>query len=228
MNKGCSSGKNLGRKKQASCLHSQSRCPCVEKGEFCTHNCRCKSCNNGKGEDKDVLPGQRNDVSCTCGINKVKRNKLIVACKDGERKSKCPCLRARQECSYLCRCTYCGNGNDSTNKTTPDSKGTLKWKHTSPSPYKKRRSVEYLKSMNKEPLSGPWTTYDTCLLYYTISVIGATVVPLSVENIQLLYDCAAEKGKTSGYLIRTKTLSQVSQKLRCLEQKQKIAPVLLN
>lgn len=225
--KGCSCGKNARREEQASCLHSQSRCPCVGKGESCTRNCRCKNCNNGKDHDKKVLHQIRNDVSCTCGLNKVKSNKLFVACQDGKRKSKCPCLRARQECSYLCRCTYCGNGKDS-NKTTPDSKGTLKRKRTSPSPYKRTRSSEYLKSMKKEPLPGPWTTYETCLLYCTISVISATVVPLSVENIHLLYNCAAENGKKSGNLIRTKTLSQVSRKLSHLEQKQKIASVLIN
>lgn len=57
--KGCSCGKNAGREEQASCLQSQSRCPCVGKGESCTRNCRCKSCNNGKGEDKKSTPAKQ-------------------------------------------------------------------------------------------------------------------------------------------------------------------------
>lgn len=228
-NKGCSCGKNSKREEQASCLHSERRCPCVETGELCTRNCRCKSCNNGKDQEKGVLHRQKiKDISCTCGLNKLKSDIMFTACKDGERKSKCPCLHAGQECSSLCRCVHCGNGNDSTIKTTPDSRSKLKRKRNNPSPYKKRRSSEYLKTMNKQPLPGPWTTYETCLLYCTITMISATVVPLSAENIRLLYNCAAEKGIKGGYLIRTKTLSQVSGKLRCLEEKQNIASVLIN
>ena len=82
--------------------------------------------------------------------------------------------------------------------------------------------------MNKEPLPGPWTTSETCLLYCTISLIGATVVPLSVENIICYTVQPRMVKKKSGYFNRTKTLPQVSWKLRYLEQKPKRASVLIN
>ena len=41
----------------------------------------------------------------------VKSDPKFVACVDGRRRSRCPCLKANQGCKIACKCKNCGNPN---------------------------------------------------------------------------------------------------------------------
>ena len=145
-----------------------SHCPCVTSGHTCLRRCRCKRCEDSTVQaagSSTSEPGYTLDVSCKCGHNKVKKDKKYISCRDGPRKSKCPCLRVSQQCGSKCTCLNCGNSDgrklNRGNDIIFSSPTRLKRKRESPSPYKKRRSFEYLALQGTHPVDGPWTTHET-------------------------------------------------------------------
>ena len=142
-----------------------SRCPCVQKGSSCIRVCRCKSCGN-KDKDKDsesnTEKGGRTDgvtgLSCRCREVNAKSDPKYVACVDGIRRSRCPCLKANQGCGTACVCKNCGNPNGY-NKNIVASPVGRKRKRESGSPYKRVRSANYLASVNVQPSQKLWTVY---------------------------------------------------------------------
>ena len=111
----CSCGKNKKRMSQASCQQREDKpsgCPCVKKNICCTRKCKCRNCNN---LSKSTVPSTCTPLKllrCRCGENTaLKKDDSInvVSCRDGEKKSKCPCLGSGQGCSDLCRCFNCEN-----------------------------------------------------------------------------------------------------------------------
>lgn len=143
------------------------------------------------------------DVSCKCGHNKVKYDNKYISCRDGPRKSKCPCLRVNQECGLECSCFNCGNSNMRKLKRGPTQ---LKRKRERPSPYKKRKSAEYLSLQGAHPVDGPWTNHETCLLFCVTSLIEATIVTPSVQNITALFNYVTDSKicKDNNYALRRK------------------------
>ena len=99
----------------------------------------------------------------------------------------------------------------------------LKRKRESPSPYKKR-SAEYLALQGTHPVDGPWTTHETCLLFCVTSLIGATTVTPSVENITALFNHVTDSKicKDNNYPLRRKKQSHVSTQLKILNEKQEL------
>ena len=168
------------------------------------------------------------EVSCKCGHNKVKYDNKYVSCRDGPRKSKCPCLRVNQECGLECSCFNCGNSNmrklKRGNEKTVSSPTQLKRKRERPSPYKKRKSAEYLSLQGAHPVDGPWTNHETCLLFCVTSLIEATIVTPSVENITALFNYVTDSKicKDNNYALRRKKQSQVSAKLKILNEKKEL------
>ena len=161
------------------------------------------------------------DVSCKCGHNKVKYDNKYISCRDGPRKSKCPCLRVNQECGLECSCFNCGNSNMRKLKRGPTQ---LKRKRERPSPYKKRKSAEYLSLQGAHPVDGPWTNHETCLLFCVTSLIEATIVTPLVQNITALFNYVTDSKicKDNNYALRRKKLSQVSAKLKILKEKKEL------
>ena len=234
-NKVCSCGKNNAKDGQkASCTKDDkghSHCPCVISGHFCSRNCRCKRCQNSTMQaacSSTSELGYTIEVSCKCGHNKVKYDNKYVSCRDGPRKSKCPCLRVNQECGLECSCFNCGNSNmrklKRGNEKTVSSPTQLKRKHERPSPYKKRKSAEYLSLQGAHPVDGPWTNHETCLLFCVTSLIEATIVTPSVENITALFNYVTDSKicKDNNYALRRKKQSQVSAKLKILNEKKEL------
>lgn len=112
--KGCSCGKN-NTDSRSSCLPG-SRCPCIHKERSCDRDCRCKSCAN-----KATISGRSTripaELSCRCGEDSVKSDPKFVACVDGRRRSRCPCLKANQGCNIACACKNCGNPSGENKKS---------------------------------------------------------------------------------------------------------------
>ena len=223
----CSCGKN-NKEGHESCVqdaNGRTRCPCIGKGVSCSRDCRCKRCQNKQAYQKPKEAGF--SLSCKCKVDKVKSNEEYVACSDGKRKTKCPCVRNETQCGSRCLCKNCGNcGTSSLNlqSLTPRSR---KRKRDNPSPFKKQCSAEFLASNGIHPSSGPWTTHETCLLLGCASLISVTAVEPSVQNITLLYNNITTSRRMC-YPIREKTVTQVSRKLSHLAEKQTVLNILGN
>ena len=176
------------------------------------------------------MKGPKANVSCRCGRDKVKKDPNYVACSDLVRKSKCPCLREGKGCGAECQCANCGNCNgekqaksDSISESPPKKRN-----RTSPSPYKRTRSAEFLAAQGTHPKGGPWTTEETCLLYSIICLLGSSDVKFSVEDLSTLYNNTVDSSlcKTNNHHIRSKTLAQISAKYNKLAEKQRLELLL--
>jgi hypothetical protein len=131
-------------------------------------------------------------------------------------------------------CANCDNGDDTGKKGTIYSVSpSPKRKRLNLSPYKKKKSADFLAEHGTHPKDGPWTMHETCLLYCILSLINGTSVSPSLENITLLYNNVIESkdrglDKECSYFIRIKTKAQMSAKLRNLDDKGEITKALLN
>ena len=128
-----------------------------------------------------------------------------------------------------CLCRNCGNCDKSSNSRSLIQR-SLKRKRENPSPYKKKSSAEFLASKGRHPSAGPWTTHEKCLLLSCISLIRATAVNPTVENITSLYNNVinSDVRKHTDYPMREKSITQVSKKLAHLGEKQAVLNVLRN
>lgn len=223
----CSCGKN-NKDGQESCVRStegHTHSPCAGSGTPCSRDCRCKGCKNKK--EYDELDRAESHVSCKCGVDKVKKDPEYVACSDGTRKTRCPCVRYKTECGPNCMCRNCGNCKKSLDSRSLKQR-PLKRKTGNPSPYKKKSSAEFLASKGRHPSAGPWTTHEKCLLLSCLSLLRATAVSPTVENITSLYNNVinSDVSKQSGCPMREKSQTQVSRKLAHLEEKQVVLNAL--
>lgn len=155
--KSCSCGKNIVRGEKTSCVKDskgQTRCPCVVAGHSCTRDCRCKGCKNCSAEldistvSVTSIPEHVSNVSCKCGQNKSKELAEFVACKDGIRKSKCPCWRVAQTCGFKCKCINCGNPNGIRMRRCDENMNKIQQKRK-----RARRRAEYLASQDILPVT---------------------------------------------------------------------------
>lgn len=102
--KRCNCGKNR-RGTKISCV--SDICPCKKNESPCTSDCRCHNCRNVNHISN--TSGRENGCRCGQG-NKSKDDYLMQeSCRDGSRKSKCPCVATGIGCTNLCRCINCAN-----------------------------------------------------------------------------------------------------------------------
>lgn len=225
---GCPCGKN-NAKNSVACL-PRSRCPCVQKGRSCMRVCRCKSCGN-KDQEKDMESNTGNGgstegvskISCRCGEVNVKSDPKYIACVDGIRRSRCPCLKANQGCGIACVCKNCGNPKGKNKKVVASPVGR-KRKRESRSPYQRVCSAEYLASVNVQPSQKLWSVYEQCLLMTIVSFLTSTLVSPSADNVVRLFNQVANSSicKESKFPIRAKNTLQIAGKLQQLEQKRNV------
>ena len=159
-------------------------------------------------------------------FSKAKSEPQYVACKDGKRKSKCPCLRMHKGCDETCSCVNCGNIHQAKpEKTCTINSSPRKRVRTTPIVYKRTNSANYLSERGTKLLDGSWTTEETCLLMCVISLIGATTVSPTAEHTTVLYNNVVNSTscQKANYLIRKKTKHQIQGKLKHLEEKQNLA-----
>ena len=218
--KGCTCGKNTGRDGKLFCSPG-SRCPYLKQDIACTRFCRCKGCKNKKliyletGESqnpREDLFSTSINTSCRCGEDKVKHDANFVACNDGQKKSKCPCLKLGRPCKATCHCKNCANPiapkiSPSVDISPPaPSAINRKRKRTGTSHYKRVRSADYLISRNLEPVSKIWTAFEQSLLLTVTAFLASTLVSPSLENIARLYNHVAESHhcQEAGFPIRKK------------------------
>lgn len=162
-------------------------------------------------------------ISCRCGEVNAKSYPKYIACVDGIRRSRCPCLKANQGCGTACVCKNCGNPNGKNKKIVASPIGR-KRKRESRSPYERVRSADYLASVNVQPSQKVWTVYEQCLLMTVASFLTSTLVSPSADNVVYLFNQVANSSicKESKFPIRAKNNLQIAGKLQQLEKKRDV------
>lgn len=106
----CSCGKNR-RNTDVPEACVSNRCLCYKLERRCSRKCRCYNCMNKDNSKPNAINNKKDNKGCRCGL--AKRNKASDAskksCRDGLRKSKCPCVASGTGFSELCRCVNSGN-----------------------------------------------------------------------------------------------------------------------
>ena len=90
---------------------------------------------------------------------------------------------------------------------------------------RKEKALSIILSLQgAHPVDGPWTNHETCLLFCVTSLIEATIVTPSVENITALFNYVTDPKicKDNNYALRRKKQSQVSAKLKILNEKKEL------
>ncbi len=198
--KGC----NCGRKHKdddntTSC--NNPRCPCFIAKISCSRVCRCKGCCNPLAKSVPEVESTVN-VECSC-------RKSPVSCKDGIRKSKCPCLRNGKKC-VSCRCKNCGNGN-----VNVESLPGPKRKRIHEPTFKRTKGCDYLAQQGFEINCGPWTELETIVLLVISDILQESRLDPTVVNISFVYRhllCSAIL-QNSGLLLGQKRNSQIAGKM---------------
>ncbi|XP_031559544.1 uncharacterized protein LOC116295769 [Actinia tenebrosa] len=233
--KGCSCGKNKSSIDGSACdVSDKTRCPCVRRGKMCSRLCRCRKCNNVM-ESNAVRQTQEevkrlNDVSfaCSCGRSKKNKDPAYEACKDGERKSKCKCLKYGVKCSATCECYNCCNGkSDKEKEETPSKKRRCR---ENPSPYKRRKGMQFLNEESLGVHSGSWTRFETYVLIESVSLISTTSITAKPKSLASLYNYVAKyaNAKDNKMHMAMKTASQINGKLLHIQSVQDISELLQN
>ena len=140
------------------------KCPCKKKEKKCTRKCRCHNCTN---IDKNTATKETLQIKrCRCGRgSKSKTDPLIQEpCRDGRRKSKCPCVARGMGCTKICSCLNCANIIQSRIAPTKP-KEQRKRKRPTVSPYKRKNGKTFMESENVSFTSGSWKNIEIfCLI----------------------------------------------------------------
>lgn len=197
-------GCNCGRKNKdgdniTSC--NNPRCPCFTAKVSCSRVCRCKGCCNPLAKSVPEFASAA-DVECSC-------RKSPVSCKDGIRKSKCPCLRNGKKC-VSCRCKNCGNGN-----VNVKSLSGPKRRRTHEPTFKRTKGCDYLAQQGFEINCGPWTELETIVLLVILDILQESRLDPTVVNISFIYRHLLSSAilQNSGLLLEQKRNSQIAGKM---------------
>ena len=203
----CHCGRHAKSRMHGFCIPDAiGRCPCVRQRRQCTKRCRFFNCRNNA----------RTPDGCRCGVGE--RN-IRSACTDvpGQRRSKCPCYTSGSSCSAeKCKCKGCGN---SFGKRTAGKKDVKKERSTkctsSPSPLKRKRTMDFLKESNSFISLGSWTNIETCLLDAVESFLHCTCFLPTKENLTHLYNYVVNSrfARQHQLHVSEKTKKQVEGKL---------------
>lgn len=234
MEKGCSCGKNKPSMDGSACaVGDKTRCPCVRQGKMCSRLCRCRRCDNTMEANvvmqtpEEVKPLINVSFACSCGRSKKNKDPAYEACKDGERKSKCKCLKYGVECSAKCECYNCCNG-----KTEKEKEGTPSKKRRrreNPSPYKRRKGMQFLKEEDLGVHYGSWTRFETYVLIEIVSLISSTSIKSSPKGLAYLYNYVAEYANAKNKMhMAKKTAAQINGKLFHIQSVQGVSELLRN
>ena len=161
----CTCGKNVKDPKKIAC--TTSKCPCNRNGEGCSRRCRCYNCksrkNANKEAEKSTAEKRKRNGGCKCGNTMTKRDTTRVSCKDGDRKTRRPCVAEGAGCTVNCKCKSCGNIFQTGGVSTRVNKGRKRRRGTVSS-YKRKPGIAFMESENASVTSGPWSLLETLSL----------------------------------------------------------------
>ena len=192
----CTCGKNVKDPSKIAC--TTSRCPCNKQSQACSRKCRCYNCNN-ENITKFVRPSgietrRRNGGPCACGKSLNKEDQDRVSCKDGKRKTKCPCATEGIGCTEKCKCRNCGNTIQTGGVSTALGTGRKRRRETVSS-YKRKCGTEFLTCQNVPVTQGPWRLMETLCLIVCKELLAFNELPINSLNVATLYNFVAESDK---------------------------------
>ena len=178
-------------------------CPCVIAKRNCGIKCKCRKCENNK-TIKKALGGK-----CRCGTSVQKKFSCVNV--EGERASKCPCLRSKQGCKE-CLCLNCSNPFG-INK--PAEAGE------NPPDSKKKPSLHKLMSEGKQTSIDVdkidcWNTNETVSLYVVAEMVRVNRGQFCFDSICTLYDIVSKNTNIGQSVFNTKTKQQILSRLQYL------------
>lgn len=173
-----------------SCEENSSRCSCLKNGRKCSRSsCRCINCNN-TSQEREHPQHVKFNKGCKCGISR-KGKDDFVACQDGERKSKCPCLRNNWDCTSSCKCVNCGNSRPVQSSVFPEEKEKQERNRSVHTTYKRSKGVDFLANKGFQISCGPWTAFESIMLCVVVEVIGLTDIDCSAKTVADVYNFVA-------------------------------------
>lgn len=217
VSKRCTCGKNAKDPSKISC--TDSKCPCNSKMQSCTRKCRCYNCKNDYNEN--MTPQKRYNKflrpkrGCTCGSASKLKNPNLISCRDGKRKTKCPCLAGSFGCTDNCRCYNCGNifqvGGISA--AIPNQERKRRNRETV-SPYKRRKGADFMELQRAAITSGPWRVLETLCLLVCREVLLFNHLPVNSSTLAQLYNYVAQSHtlREMSLGIATKSTAQIASK----------------
>ena len=158
---------------------------------------------------------------CRCGSTRQPKtdDPSEMSCRDGKRKSKCPCVAGGIGCTELCSCFNCGNiVRARVNSVTP--KPPRKRTREQVSPYKRKRGQEFMESEKVSVDFGPWRILETlCLIVCRDALINNSIDTTST-NLKVLYNYVAqsESVKVMSLAMAAKSTAQVAAKMKHLNE----------
>ena len=169
---------------------------CFKHHRPCTRRCRCHNCKNDYNNNGDQQNrGKESIVGRGCRCGSTRRSKTDepskMSCRDGKRKSKCPCVAEGIGCTELCSCFNCGNIVRARVKpVTPTP--MRKRKRELVSSYKRKRGQEFMES-EKAPVDlGPWRVLETLCLIVCRDVLVINTIVTTSTNLKVLSHLAAK------------------------------------
>lgn len=212
----CTCGKNKKDPMNISCV--ASKCPCYQQKQSCSRKCRCYNCKN---EHITTNQPNRNETvvnraGCRCGSS-TSEDPSQLSCRDGQRKSKCSCVRGGTGCSELCKCFNCANIFQArVSSATPSPQ--RKRQREIVSPYKRKKGTDFMEFQNVPVTSGPWRGLETLCLIVCQEVLLSNDISVNSSNLKLLYNFVAEYNsvKALSLIITVKSTAQVAAKMQHL------------
>lgn len=212
----CTCGKNV--KDPSKISRTTSKCPCNRNSEGCSRRCRCYNCKNenisNKEAEKSSAEKRKRNGGCRCGNNITKSDKTRVSCKDGKRKTKCPCVAEGAGCTVNCKCKNCGNIYQTGGVSANPNKGKKRRTETLSS-YKRKPGIEFMESENASVTSGAWSILETLCLVVCKELLILSALTVNSSNLSTLYNFVAESDKVKelSFIIARKTTAQVAAKI---------------
>ncbi|CAH3165526.1 unnamed protein product [Porites lobata] len=141
----CTCGKNVKDPSKMACTSSKRKCRCFN----------CKNKNNAAFEgERQLGETRKRKRGCTCGNTLNKEDKGRVSCRDGKRKTKCPCVAEGLGCTESCKCYNCGNIFQIGGVSASPGTGRKRRRATI-STYKRQRGKEFMERQKAPVTSGP-------------------------------------------------------------------------
>ena len=209
-----------------SCV--SDNCPCKKRNNPCKRKCRCYNCknvNNGNNSKDTGVKKPLFNKGCGCGLSKKSRGEHPIqeSCRDGSRKSKCPCVAEGIGCTELCRCLNCANiVQPRVAPVTPIKQ--KKRKRELLSPYKRKGGKEFMESRNVSITSGTWKSQETYCLIVCREVLLSHDISVEPSNLKLLYNFVAQSNivNAMSLTITIKSQAQITAKIAHLREYHKV------
>jgi len=157
---------------------------------------------------------------CRCGSGRPKtKNENSLSCKDGIRKTKCPCVAGGNGCTSNCRCLNCGNifktGGIPASPVIP-----RKRRREAILNYKRQKGSDWMINEGATLSAGPWELMEILCVLVCREMLLRSHLPTVSCNFAQLYTFIADSTESNSMSlgIKRKTTSQVAAKIKHLNK----------